>query len=74
MVLLALHDLNQVMRSCTTTVALAEGRVLACGPTLEVLTPGLIRNLYGIDSRVERCSQGCPMMIVDGPANQAGEQ
>lgn len=67
-VVLALHDLNQVMRSCTTTIALAGGRVVAAGPTLEVLTPDLIRRLYGIDSRVERCSQGCPMMIVDGPA------
>ncbi|MBY6122049.1 ABC transporter ATP-binding protein [Mameliella alba] len=66
--ILALHDLNQVMRCCTTTIALAEGRLLACGDTLEVLTPELIRRLYGIDSRVERCSRGCPMMIVDGPA------
>ena len=70
-VLLALHDLNQVMRSCTTTMALAGGRILACGPTLQVLTPDLIRSLYGINSRVERCSQGCPMMIVDGPAATA---
>lgn len=68
-VVLALHDLNQVMRSCTTTVALAGGRIIVTGPTLEVLTPELIRRLYGIDSRVERCSQGCPMMIVDGPAS-----
>ncbi|OSP54287.1 ABC transporter ATP-binding protein [Pseudoruegeria sp. SK021] len=67
-VVLAVHDLNQVMRSCTTTIALAGGRIIATGPTLEVLTPDLIRQLYGIDSRVERCSRGCPMMIVDGPS------
>ncbi|MFG6562016.1 ABC transporter ATP-binding protein [Sulfitobacter sp. 1A15299] len=30
-VILALHDLNQVMRSCTTMLALAEGRILATG-------------------------------------------
>lgn len=65
---LALHDLNQVMRCCTATMALGGGRTLAFGLTLEVLTPDLIRRLYGIDSRVERCSRGCPMMIVDGPA------
>lgn len=63
---LALHDLNQVMRSCTTTIAVAEGRIIAVGPTLEVLQPALIRQLYGIDARVESCSRGCPMMIVDG--------
>lgn len=65
--ILALHDLNQVMRGCTTTIALAEGTVLATGPTLEVLQPDMIRRIYGVQSRVERCSQGCPMMIVDGP-------
>lgn len=73
-VILALHDLNQVMRACTTTLALAEGRILATGPTLEVLSPALIRRLYGIDSRVERCSRGCPMMIVDGPVPQPSGQ
>lgn len=41
-VILALHDLNQVMRACTTVMAMAEGRILATGPTLEVLTPGMI--------------------------------
>ncbi len=64
--LLALHDLNQVMRACTTTVAVAKGEVIAVGPTLEVLGPTLIGQLYGIDARVESCSRGCPMMIVDG--------
>ena len=65
---LALHDLNQVMRFCTSTLALGGGRILASGPTLDVLTPQLIRHLYGIESRVERCSRGYPMMIVDGPS------
>ena len=65
---LARHDLNQVLRCCTATMALGDGKTLACGPTLDVLTPNLIRRLYGIESRVERCSRGCPMMIVDGPA------
>ena len=64
---LALHDLNQVMRACTTTIAVANGKIEAVGPTLEVLTPDLIRRLYGIDARIENCSRGCPMMIVDRP-------
>jgi iron complex transport system ATP-binding protein len=64
-VVLALHDLNQVMRACTTTIAVASGRIIATGPTLETLRPDLIRTLYGIEARVETCSRGCPMMIVD---------
>lgn len=67
-VIVALHDLNQVMRTCTTTIAVAEGQILAVGPTLEVLTPAMISRLYGVSARVEACSRGCPMMIVDGAA------
>jgi iron complex transport system ATP-binding protein len=70
--ILALHDLNQVMRACPTTLAVAEGRVVAVGPTLEVLQPGLIRQLYGVEARIETCSRGCPLMIVDGLRQMAG--
>lgn len=66
--ILALHDLNQVMRCCTQTVAVADGDIIASGQTLEVLTPVLIRRLYGVNARIEACSRGCPMMIVDGAA------
>ncbi len=69
-VTLALHDLNQVIRCCADTMALGEGTVLTSGPTLEVLTPALIRRLYGVESRIERCSRGLPIMIVDGPAGE----
>lgn len=64
-VILALHDLNQVMRACTTVIAVAGGKIVATGPTLETLCPDLIRTLYGIEARIESCSRGCPMMIVD---------
>jgi iron complex transport system ATP-binding protein len=67
-ILLALHDLNQAMRCCNMTLAIADGRTLGAGPTLEVLTTRLIRDLYGVEARVECCSRGCPMMIVDGSA------
>lgn len=50
-ILLTLHDLNQAMRCCTTSLATAKGRSLGVGPTLAVLTPALIHNLYGIEAR-----------------------
>lgn len=71
-VVVALHDLNQVLRSCSTTVALAEGRILAAGPTAEVLTPETIARLYGVRARIERCSRGRPVLIVDGPLGADG--
>lgn len=64
-VILALHDLNQVMRACAMTIAVADGRIVAAGPSLETLRPEMIRKLYGIETRIETCSRGCPMMIVD---------
>lgn len=64
-VMLALHDLNQVIRACTMTVAVADGRIVAAGPTLETLGPQMIRRLYGIEVRIETCSRGWPIMIVD---------
>lgn len=67
-VILALHDLNQVLRSCAQTLAIAGGRVAAIGATADVLQPALIGQLYAIDTRIEHCSRGWPMMIVDGPA------
>lgn len=70
-VILALHDLNQVIRACATVVAVAEGRIIATGPTLETLQPDLIRRLYGIDARIETCSRGCPFMVVDRAATPA---
>ena len=73
-ILLALHDLNQAMRCCATTLAIANGRTLGTGPTLDVLTPDLIRDLYGIEARVESCSRGCPVMIVDGSAHSTQQQ
>lgn len=73
-ILLALHDLNQAMRCCATTLAIANGRTLGTGPTLDVLTPDLIRELYGIEARVESCSRGCPVMIVDGSAHPTQQQ
>jgi|DewCreStandDraft_4_1066084.scaffolds.fasta_scaffold00168_79 ABC-type cobalamin/Fe3+-siderophores transport system ATPase subunit len=50
-VIVALHDLNQVLRSCTTTVALAGGSIFAAGPAAEVLTPETIARLDDVRAR-----------------------
>lgn len=63
--ILALHDLNQVLRNCPTTIAVNKGKIEACGPTDQVLCPETIRRLYGINTRIETCSLGHPIMIVD---------
>lgn len=49
---LATHDLNLAASLCDTIVCLRGGRVLVQGPTREVLTPALVRELYDVDADV----------------------
>lgn len=69
----ALHDLTLALRNCHHVLALADGRLQASGTPGDVLTPDLIRRLYGIEARIERCSRGTPMLIVDGASALSSE-
>jgi len=46
------HDLNLAATLCTELVLMKSGRVVAQGPTRDVLTAENIRRLYGIDADV----------------------
>ncbi|MFF3015588.1 ABC transporter ATP-binding protein [Streptomyces sp. NPDC057939] len=50
----ALHDLNLAARYCDHVVVLDHGRVAAAGAPADVLTPDLIRSVYGVDVLVDR--------------------
>ena len=65
-VLLALYDLNQVLRYCDTAIALNNGTLEAAGPTRSILDSALLRRLYGVETRFESCSRDLPFMVVDG--------
>ena len=67
-VLIALHDLNHALRYCEHTIVISEGRMHAGGPTAEVITPAMLREVYRVEARVETCSQGKPHLIVDNTA------
>jgi phosphonate transport system ATP-binding protein len=45
-VVVSLHQVNVAMKYCPRTIALANGRVVFDGPSVE-LTPALLRELYG---------------------------
>jgi iron complex transport system ATP-binding protein len=47
------HDLNLAASVCDRLILLKQGRVLAQGPTQEILTGDRIRQLYGIDADVQ---------------------
>lgn len=65
-VLIALHDLNHALRYCANTIVIANGEMASSGPTRDVITPAMLRDIYRIDARIEACSRGRPMVIVDG--------
>lgn len=63
--LLAMHDLNLALRFCDRVAVLAHGRLIADGPPGKVMNETVLREAYGIEGRVERCSLGQTMVLVD---------
>lgn len=63
-IVVVLHDLLQATRHCDHLVALADGGVVAEGPPEAVLTPAIIRRVFGVDSTVipDPCT-GRPLVI-----------
>ena len=51
---LSTHDLNLAAALCRQLILLRDGKVIAQGPTDDVLTPGAVRALYGVDADVQR--------------------
>jgi iron complex transport system ATP-binding protein len=50
---LATHDLNLVASLCERLVVMRDGRILAAGPTADVLTGETVRQLYDVDADVQ---------------------
>ena len=67
-VLIAIHDLNQALRFADKVLLIAEGRMRACGDPLDVINPHMLRDIYGVDARIEKCSRQFDHVIVDGVA------
>jgi iron complex transport system ATP-binding protein len=62
-IVVSTHDLSFAARICRTLVMLKDGRVLATGPTADVLTPERIRALYDVDAEVVR-HRGSGLIVV----------
>ena len=53
------------LRYCDNTIVIAGGKMVASGPTGDVITQGMLRDIYRVEARIEACSQGKPLVIVD---------
>ncbi|MFI1028792.1 ABC transporter ATP-binding protein [Streptomyces sp. NPDC020951] len=56
--LAVLHDLDLAARLCDCLVVLHEGEVVAAGPVLEVLTPDLLHDVFGVRGDTRRHVDG----------------
>ena len=56
--LAVLHDLDLATRLCDHLVVLHKGTVAAAGPVLDVLTPDLLADVFGVRARTERHADG----------------
>jgi iron complex transport system ATP-binding protein len=66
-VVMVLHDLNQACRYADHLVAMRAGRVVAAGPPAEVVTPELVREVFGLECRIITCPvAGTPIVVPEG--------
>lgn len=70
-VVMVLHDLNQACRYADHLVAMRAGAVVAAGPPAEVITPELVRTVFGLDTEIITCPvAGTPLVIPKGRAGR----
>lgn len=68
LIIVALHDLGHALRFSDAAMVIERGRLVACGPTSEVVTEDLLRQVFDVEARIEPCSKGRPQLIVEGRA------
>ena len=61
-IVVALHDLSAAARFCHRLLLLAEGRQVALGTPLDVLTTARLASVYGIEARISHID-GVPIVL-----------
>ncbi|MFE3836159.1 ABC transporter ATP-binding protein [Pseudogemmobacter sonorensis] len=64
-VLAVLHDLALAARWADRIAVLHRGRIHSEGPPETVVTPAMLAEVYGVEARVEHCSQGRLTVLID---------
>lgn len=66
-ILMVLHDLNNAARYSHHVIALSGGRVFDAGPPAEIVTPELLREVFGVEADVVPDPRtGMPLCIPHG--------
>jgi iron complex transport system ATP-binding protein len=68
-IVMVVHDLNHATRHAQHVIALRDGRVVAAGAPTEVVTPALLRQVFGVEAEVVPDPRtGVPLCIAYGLA------
>lgn len=66
-IVMVLHDISQALEVSSQIVVIKDGQKYAHGTPQEVITPKMLRDVYGVESRIisveGRC---CPIICYDG--------
>ena len=62
-VVMILHDINQSLHYSDEIVALSGGRIVAQGAPEQVVTPELVRRVYGVDLGITQV-EGKPFVLA----------
>ncbi len=63
-VVIVLHDLNLAARYADNLVVMKAGQVVATGDPNDVLTPGLLRDVFGVEATIQKDPRtGTPLII-----------
>lgn len=65
-VVAVLHDLALAATLADRIVVVDQGQLHSAGSPKDVLTPAMLAEVYGVSARVEHCSQGRLMVMIDG--------
>ncbi|EJN22351.1 ABC-type cobalamin/Fe3+-siderophore transport system, ATPase component [Pseudomonas sp. GM79] len=64
-VFIAIHDLNQALRFADQVLVIANGTSQGSGPSDEVITEQMLREVYKVEARIEKCSRAQSHILID---------
>lgn len=73
-VVMVLHDINQAARYSDRIIALKNGKIVAQGSPRQVLTRELLREVFGVESRIEQDQDGNLICLPFALARKQGAE
>lgn len=65
-IVIVLHDMNQALQYTDTVVVMKEGRLVTMGKPVDVITPDLVRDVFGVQAEIVHASDGRPVLVTLG--------